>query len=109
MLDAAREWFGYDLPWWIWVAPSVGGAIALFLVASRLIGWRNALLAVAAYAVAAVAILSRLRGRQEGWEDRARKDARDAEKLVERIKKARDDARTRPADKLRDDDGFKRP
>lgn len=109
MLDRLAETLSYGIPWWIWAAPTVAGAAGLFLAVSKVVGWRNAAVAVAGYLAVAVALLSRLRGRQEGWEARVKKDTRDAEKLVERIKKARRDAAARQPDRLRDDDGFKRP
>jgi hypothetical protein len=48
---------------------------------------------------------------RQGWEQKAKKDNRDAEKLIDRAvksrKKAEEIARKHP-DKLRDDDGFRR-
>lgn len=108
MLDRLAEFIGYQVPWYVWTAPTVAGAVALFIVTSRALGWRNAAAVVGGYLAAVAVVLSRLRGRQEGWEARVRKDTRDAEKLVERIKNARRDAATRDPERLRDDDGFKR-
>lgn len=102
------DWLTYDVPWWVWAFPLAGGAAAGFISLSRVMGWRNALVAVVTATAAATASLSRLRGRQEGWKARVKKDTRDAEKLVEKIKRARRDSAARDPERLRDDDGYKR-
>ncbi|MFC3724422.1 hypothetical protein [Neoaquamicrobium sediminum] len=108
MFDWLRESVIYSTPWWVWAAPAIGAGAAMLVTVSRVVGLRNALLAGVAYAVVVLTAMSHLRGRQAGWEDRARKDARDAEKLVQRIKNARRNNAARPAGRLRDDDGYKR-
>lgn len=48
---------------------------------------------------------------RQGWEQKAKKDNRDAEKAITRATKARkkaEDAARKAPDKLRDDDGFRR-
>jgi hypothetical protein len=48
---------------------------------------------------------------RQGWEQKAKKDNRDAEKLIDRAVKARkkaEDAAKKSPDRLRDDDGFRR-
>ena len=110
MIEWMRELFVYDIPWWLWTAPMAATGLAVFLFVNRSFGFRNALMAAGTFLAAAVVAMSYKRGRQHGWDDRRAKESRDAEELVNRIKRARHTARTRNADpeRLRDDDGFKR-
>ena len=45
---------------------------------------------------------------RQGWEQKAKKDMRDADKLIERSQAARRKAEAAAPDHLRDDDGFRR-
>lgn len=100
----------YGVPWWVWAIPVPAAALALFLFLSRSFGLRSAIYATGAFLMAFLTAHSFHKGRQRGWEDRVRKDERDAQELVNRIKRARDTANSRNADpeRLREDDGFKR-
>lgn len=110
MIPEIADFFAYTVPWWAWAIPAAGGAVGVFLLLSRLVGLRNALLAVAIYVVGALIALSNSRGRQRGWQDRIKKDNRDADRLIEKLRGARDRARRDAADpdSLFADDGFKR-
>jgi hypothetical protein len=102
--------WSYHIPWWVWAAPVVGGALKIGVTFARVMGWRNAAIAVFAFLTTAAFFLSRQQARQQGWRDHEAKDRIDAENLVKRVNSVRDHARsTRPNLKqLHADDGFKR-
>ena len=105
------DWITYEIPWWLWMAPLVGMAVAIFVAVFRMLGLKAALSAVVAFASAASFGIASLRGRQAGWKDREDADRRKAREIADRINsarnRARDDRRNRP-DELFDDDGFRR-
>lgn len=102
------EFILQTIPWWVWAFPVVAAGVPVVVVLSRVIGWRNALMVLPALWAATAIPLSRLRGRQEGWQARVQKDISDAERLVQRIKKARQRVRDLPPERLRDNDGYRR-
>lgn len=106
------DWFLYQVPWWVWAAPLVGVSVAALVAVTRLFGLRAAVSAAVAALAAGGGFLSILRARQQGYEDRKRKDAENAKAMVDRINEARArsaDRRRRAPDRLYEDDGFKRP
>jgi hypothetical protein len=102
------ELLTYTIPWWIWLAPLVGVALGVVTVAMRFGGLRNGLMVAAGLGVAVLTVLSHWRGRQKGWHERGQKGLRDAQRFREKADDARRRVRDLPAERLRDDDGFRR-
>ena len=102
------EWLDFGLPWEFWLAPAVVGAVAVFIAVCRVFGVRSALGAAGAFGAISLLIITRQRGRQEGWNKRIEKEERDAAETIQRAEKARRTADASPAGRLRDDDGFRR-
>lgn len=102
------EWVDFGLPWWLWLGPAGVGVAAVFIAVSRVLGVRNAIGAAGAFATLALLVVTRQRGRQEGWNRRIEKEERDAANTIRRSDEARRRARSTPAERLRDDDGFRR-
>lgn len=95
-------WFGGD---WLLALIAAGTATAA-VFAWRVFGLRGALSALAAGA----ALFAYHSGDRRGAARQIQKDKADADRAVERARRARADANRRNADpgRLRDDDGFKR-
>lgn len=106
------DWLIYSLPWW--VQAMIGAALAapfLFLVA-RGLGLSRALKATLVTGGLLVAFALERRARQAGWTARMKREARDGDALVEKAGRARAASAASAADdpqRLRDDDGFRRP
>ena len=107
-MNRITEFLGYSIPWEAWLFPGAAVLIALFFFLSRIFGIRNAAYAVGIAAVGVVTAILDRRGRQSGWEERIAKEKRDADRMVERAERARDDVLAADPKRLRDDDGFKR-
>ena len=103
MIEFIQYGFGNRFIFW----PMVVVAIAGFIFISRTFGLRNALMALAAFALALLYALSNRASRQKGWEDRIAKEEKDVQTFQDRIDGVRDGF-TVDRDRLRDDDGFKR-
>lgn len=104
------EFLLYVIPWYVQVAVVALFVAVMFLVAVKIFGWervRRYLLPVAAL-LGAGALLSR--SRQAGWKDKAKRDMREADKLIDKSRETRKQAEKDNADpkRLRDDDGFRR-
>lgn len=107
------EWVIYGFPWWVWALLFLGlYALGLFLAAG-IFGWKR----VRPFALPFLAIIAAFamlhRSRQEGWEDKVKKDLKAADKLIDRAAETRRRAEAEIAaqqkkGKLRDDDGFRR-
>ena len=68
------EWIAYQVPWWVW---AIAALVVLALV-HQFVGLRTALIAAG---IAAVAIFHN-RARQQGWQEREAKIAKDRAKAV---------------------------
>lgn len=107
-MSSIVEWFDFALPWWLWFGPAGIGAVVIFIGAARVLGVRNALGAAGGFAAFALLAMTRQRGRQEGWNKRIEKEQRDAANTIERADEARRRAQSAPAERLRDNDGYRR-
>lgn len=96
------EWLFYQVPWWAW---------ALLVVVVGLLLWRLAkvppkwILPIIALVAAA---LGYQQAAQRGWKAKEARDMRDADKLIEKARAARQKAESVPVENLRDDDGWRR-
>lgn len=105
------DFLNYSVPWWMWGIPTSVLLVALFIFAARTLGLRNA---IAATAVAAAAILTKLagqKGRQQGWNDRKEREAKTSRKAKETIEDAYNRANlavNSDPERLREDDGHRR-
>jgi hypothetical protein len=106
-MDVVSDFISYSLPWWIWSIPSVAILITVYFAAARYLGFKNALYGGIAALLAILGLLARSKWKQDGWRDRGRHDARNAEKVRLRSERARGRVRRDPK-RLRDDDGFRR-
>ncbi|MFG1464228.1 hypothetical protein V5F77_15160 [Xanthobacter sp. DSM 24535] len=101
-MSGLLDWIAYQLPWWVLAIP----ALVAVLAVARLAGLRAAV----TVGLAAAAILIGRRGAQQGWAAREAKGERDAQTAIERARDARAAALRRDgvAERLRDDDGWRR-
>ncbi len=92
----------YSIPWWAWLF--IGATLALLVY--RIWGLKAALAA----ATAALVATTYRKGQQTGWQDRQKKEQRDAERSITAANQARRDAARRDAEPggLHKDDGWKR-
>ena len=111
MFDTILDFVSFDVPWWVWTAPSLAVGLAIYLMVARTFGFRASTYVAAAYGFLAVLALVDRRGKQRGWRLRAEREKRDGEEFMERLADRRARARDSIADDptgLYDDDGFRR-
>ncbi|MEE9923765.1 MAG: hypothetical protein PBV01_10440 [Brucella anthropi] len=107
-MQAISDFFGYSIPWWALAFPAGAAVLTTFIAVSRVFGFRNALAAAVAVGSVALVALSYRKGKQDGWQDRIRKEQDDAKALSDKARAARNGALAADPRRLRDDDGFKR-
>lgn len=105
------EWLLYQVPWWVWaIIAAVIYAAALF-VAAMVFGWQR----VRPFALPILIVLGAVaalgRARQQGWQDKVKKDLKATDRFIERATRTREkkeaEMRDNP-DKVIEDDGFRR-
>lgn len=100
----------YSIPWYVWLTLALVIAAVLFLLAVRAFGWER----VKPWVLPVITVLGAgallTRARQQGWQDKVKKDLEAADRLIEKAKTARakQDARNQDPEKLHEDDGFRR-
>lgn len=107
------DWLIYQVPWWMWAGLALLLYAAGLYVAAAFFGWQR----VRPFALPVIAVIGAIamlqRSRQQGWEDKVKKDLKAADKLIDRAAETRRRAEAEIAaqqkkGKLRDDDGFRR-
>jgi hypothetical protein len=104
------EWFWYVLPFELKLGLFAMIAAALFIIAGTAFGFDR----VRRFILPAIAIVVTLgmvnKFQKQGWDAKAKKEMKIADKHIERARRARAAAEQANADpkKLREDDGFRR-
>ncbi len=96
------QWLYFMVPWWLWTIVAIG----LLVLAWRLFKVPPKWLFPAAAIL--LALLGYNRAAQSGWKAKEERDLRDADKLIEKARKARVRANAIPVENRRDNDGFRR-
>jgi len=103
------DWLIYGTPWWLQAAGGAAIIVAACIPLVRLLGVSKALQAASIAGTIWAALTYGRRERQQGWQDKAEKVARDADKAINKAGKARADADAgNAAGRLRDNDGWRR-
>ncbi|MCQ9146067.1 hypothetical protein [Ochrobactrum sp. BTU2] len=107
-MSVFSDFFGYDVPWWLWAFPATATLLTVFIFVSRTFGVRSAIIAAFAVGTSLLVALSYRRGKQHGWQERIKREKEYADHIAKRARAARDRSLTADPSRLRDDDGFKR-
>lgn len=104
------EWFWFIVPWELKLAvfAVIGILVYLFAVATFGADRVNRYIVPAVILVVTLGLVNKFQ--QEGWKAKAARDMREADKAIERAKKARETAvqHNSDPDNLRKDDGYRR-
>lgn len=104
------DWLLYQVPYWVWAGLALLLYAAALYAASAIFGWQR----VRPFALPIIAVLGAFamlhRSRQQGWEDKVKKDLAAADKLLDRAARTRAKAEAEAAkpERLRENDGFRR-
>lgn len=106
--EVIADFIGYTIPWQLWLVPGAAASIGAFFFLWRFLGTRDAAISAAVIAGLSALLTFGRRERQAGWKAKTKKEIADGKKLVERADRAGRTVLDAPAERLRDDDGFKR-
>lgn len=108
MIEDALTALGYGVSWQFWLIPGAAVAVGGFFLVSRFFGVRNGVYAAILLGLISALKIVERRAQQRGWDDRIKKEKRDADAMVDRAERAGRTVLDADPDRLRDDDGFKR-